>query len=108
MVFCFVPVAPPCLVGLQHQQFLLLPMILILLLKEMPLGLIGEFLFWDCRLYLVEVIGLCRKRKKNNGADALINVTGENKYIYLFFLNIEFMEIRGDAVKFQLEGSKLD
>lgn len=46
--------------------------------------------------------------KRDNAADALINVTGENKYIYLFFINWERMEVRGDAIKFQLEGSKLD
>ena len=42
--------------------------------------------------------------KKSNSADALINVTAENKYVYLFFLNFQTMLVRGDAIKFQRGG----
>jgi hypothetical protein len=42
--------------------------------------------------------------KKANSADALINVTAENKFIYLFFINWQKMMIRGDAIKFERGG----
>ena len=42
--------------------------------------------------------------KKSNSADALINVTAENKFIYLFFINWQKMMVRGDAIKFERSG----
>ncbi|MEI6054502.1 MAG: hypothetical protein WCR55_00470 [Lentisphaerota bacterium] len=46
--------------------------------------------------------------KEETGADALINVTGENKSVYLFIVNWQKMKIRGDAIKFQQAGSVLE
>lgn len=46
--------------------------------------------------------------KKRTGADALINVTGENKYRYfLFLVCVQEMAVTGDAIKFQLSGEEL-
>lgn len=46
--------------------------------------------------------------KKSTGADALINVTGENKYRYFFFLVcVQEMAVTGDAIKFQVSGEEL-
>lgn len=46
--------------------------------------------------------------KEDTGADALINVTGENKSVYLFIVNWQKMKVRGDAIKFQHAGALLD
>lgn len=46
--------------------------------------------------------------KEETGADALINVTGENKSVYLFIVNWQKMKVRGDAIKFQHAGSVLE
>lgn len=46
--------------------------------------------------------------KNNNGADALINVTAENKNVYLFIVNWQKVKIHGDAIKFQRAGETIN
>lgn len=46
--------------------------------------------------------------KEETGADALINVTGENKSVYLFIVNWQKVKIHGDAIKFQHAGAMLE
>ena len=46
--------------------------------------------------------------KEETGADALINVTGENKSVYLFIVNWHKVKIHGDAIKFQQSGAVLE
>ena len=47
--------------------------------------------------------------KKSNNADALINVTGENRYKYfLILVCIEEMVIEGDAIKFRIAGEDVE
>jgi len=46
--------------------------------------------------------------KKDNGADALINVSAKNKSFSLIFMSWEWMTIYGDAIKFQREGAILE
>lgn len=47
--------------------------------------------------------------KKRNNADALINVTAENRYKYfLILVCFEEMVVTGDAIKFRVGGEELD
>ncbi len=47
--------------------------------------------------------------KKRNNADALINVTAENRYKYFMILVcIEEMVVTGDAIRFQAGGEELE
>ena len=46
--------------------------------------------------------------KKDNGADALINVTAKNKSFSIIFMSWEWMTVYGDAIKFQREGAVLE
>ncbi len=46
--------------------------------------------------------------KKENKADALVNVTGQNKSVYLLFINWQVMRVCGDAIKFQRGGVVVD
>lgn len=46
--------------------------------------------------------------KEENGADALINVTGYNKSLTLIFVNLQWMIISGDAIKFQRSGADIE
>lgn len=46
--------------------------------------------------------------KKQNKADALINVTGENRYKILLVVGIEEMIIEGDAIKFNAGGEEME
>lgn len=47
--------------------------------------------------------------KKRNKADALINVTAENRYqYYLLFITFEQMVISGDAIKFRVGGEDVE
>ena len=46
--------------------------------------------------------------KKENKADALVNVTGQNKSVYFLFINWQVMRVCGDAIKFQRGGAIVD
>ena len=46
--------------------------------------------------------------KKQNNADALINVTGENRYKFLLIIATEEMIIEGDAIKFRASGEDVE
>ena len=46
--------------------------------------------------------------KKQNNADALINVTGENKYKFFLLVSVEQMIIEGDAIKFRVAGEDVE
>ncbi len=46
--------------------------------------------------------------KEETGADALINVTAENKSVYIFIVNWQKIKIHGDAIKFQQAGAMLE
>jgi len=46
--------------------------------------------------------------KKEYGADALINVTGQNKSLTLVIVNWQWMSISGDAIKFQRSGADIE
>ncbi|OGV34216.1 MAG: hypothetical protein A2020_04325 [Lentisphaerae bacterium GWF2_45_14] len=46
--------------------------------------------------------------KKQNNADALVNVTGENRYKFFLLLWTEQMIIQGDAIKFRVAGEDVE
>ena len=46
--------------------------------------------------------------KEENKDDALVNVTGQNKSVYLLFINWQVMRVCGDAIKFRHGGAVVD
>jgi hypothetical protein len=49
-----------------------------------------------------------QKAKEKNNADALINVTAENRYRFFLLVWTEEMVVTGDAIKFKVSGEDVE